>query len=92
MAIEYTNSTATFKESISVEEADGLLEWMIKNPKGKLDLTHCQHLHAANLQVLLVAKMPIVALPDDQGLRTWLNAATEASLTDVKKTTVERSA
>lgn len=88
MTIEYTNSTAIFSDSVSVEEADGLLDWIMKNPKGKVDLTQCQHLHAANLQVLLVAKMPILALPEDHGLRIWFNAATEVSLTEVKKTAV----
>ncbi len=75
MSIEYKKSVATFHEHISVEEAEGLLEWLIKNPKGKINLAACEHLHAANLQVLMAVKPVISAMPNNQDLQMWIEVA-----------------
>ncbi len=75
MAIEYKKSLAVFSDDISVEEAEGLLDWLVKNPKGKLNLTNCTHIHAANLQVLMVIKPVIANEPKDVNLQTWLRVA-----------------
>jgi hypothetical protein len=75
MAILYKKSVAIFDDVVSVEEAEGLLEWMQKMPKGKIDLAACTHLHAANLQVLMAAGKAISVWLQDDGLKTWLLAA-----------------
>ena len=75
MAIQYDKKTATFTDAVSVEEAEGLLAWIQKNPKGKVDFSACTHLHAANLQVLTAARTPVAAWPSDEGLKTWLTSA-----------------
>ena len=75
MAIEYKKTVAVFDENIAVEEAEGLLDWLVKNPKGKLNLTTCTHIHAANLQVLMVVKPTIANEPSDKELQRWLKAA-----------------
>ncbi len=75
MAITYDKKLAVFQEAISIEEADGLMEWLIKTPKSKIDLTQCQHLHAAILQVLMAAKPVISAWPQDENLQAWLASA-----------------
>jgi hypothetical protein len=36
MAIEYKKSLAVFTEFVGVEEAENLLQWLLKNPKGKI--------------------------------------------------------
>lgn len=75
MAIEFKKTTAVFSDFIGVEEAETLLEWLLKNPKGKINLADCTHIHASSLQVLMAAKPAIAAMPKDENLTVWLNAA-----------------
>lgn len=75
MAITYKKNVALFEDVISVEEAESLLEWIQKNPKGKVDFSRCTHLHAADLQVLMAANIAVTAWPHDEELKTWLLAA-----------------
>jgi hypothetical protein len=75
MAIEYKKSQAIFNEFIGVEEAEALLEWLQKNPKGKVNFAECTHIHASSLQVLMAIKPPIAAEPNDADLAVWLNIA-----------------
>lgn len=75
MAIIYQKKVAVFKDTIAVEEADGLLEWLIKNTNPQVNLRDCFHLHAANLQVLMTAKPTITAWPKDANLCVWLKSA-----------------
>lgn len=78
MAIIYKKNLATFDEVVSVEEAEDLLQWCQKNPRAKVDFSHCLHLHAANLQVLMAAGVTVTAWPQDIHLATWLHAALDA--------------
>ncbi len=78
MAILYKKNVAIFDGLVSVEEAEGLLEWKQKMPKGKIDLAACTHLHAANLQVLMAAGAAISAWPQNDDLKTWLRAAIDS--------------
>lgn len=75
MAIEYRKSLAVFDGVISVEEAEGLLEWLQRKPTAKVDLTACDHLHTANLQVLMALRPAVQSWPADAGLRAWLESA-----------------
>jgi hypothetical protein len=75
MAIVYKKTTAVFQDTVTVEEADGLLEWLLKGTKHSVNLAECQFLHCANLQVLMAAKPIIAAWPKDANLRVWLEAA-----------------
>ncbi|MDO8652212.1 MAG: hypothetical protein Q7R66_08490 [Undibacterium sp.] len=75
MAILYKKNIATFEGVVSVEEAEDLLQWSQKNPKGRADFTKCTHIHAADLQVLMAARMSIAAWPQDDNLKTWLKVA-----------------
>lgn len=72
MAIEYKKSLAVFTEFVGVEEAENLLQWLLKNPKGKINLASCEHIHAANLQVLMAIKPLVAAWPADEDLQRWL--------------------
>lgn len=78
MAMTYKKNLALFDDVISVEEAEDLLEWIQKNPKGKADLSRCTHLHAADLQVLMAANIAVAAWPQDDELKTWLLAALDS--------------
>jgi anti-anti-sigma regulatory factor len=75
MAIEYRKNLAVFRGVVSVEEAEGLLEWLQKKRSAKVDLSACTHFHAANLQVLMAARAKISAWPDDVRFAAWLRTA-----------------
>jgi hypothetical protein len=78
MGIEYDKKSARLIDFVSVEDAEGLLDWLQKTPKGKLDLSACTHLHAANLQVLMAAKPTVAVWPNNEELAGWLKNALEA--------------
>lgn len=72
MSITYGDQQASLIDIVTVEDAEGLLEWLQTHPDGKLDLAACTHLHAANMQVLMAAKPIIAAWPTDAELAIWL--------------------
>ena len=75
MPIDYQKKQALFHDIVSVDEAEGLLEWLQNKPAAKIDLGACTHLHPANLQVLMAAKRRIAVWPNDADLRAWLETA-----------------
>ncbi len=79
MTIEFRKNLAVFRDVVTVEEAESLLEWLQKKPAGKVDLAACTHLHAANLQVLMAARAQITVWPRDTALGNWLRSALAGS-------------
>jgi hypothetical protein len=75
MPIEFKKTRAVFRDVVSVEEAEGLLEWLQTRPAAKVDLSACSHLHTANLQVLMTAKTGVSSWPKNAELRAWLEPA-----------------
>jgi hypothetical protein len=75
MPIEFKKNRAIFRDEASVEEAEGLLEWLQTRPSAKADLSACRHIHTANLQVLMAAKTAISSWPRNAELRAWLEPA-----------------
>jgi hypothetical protein len=75
MPIEFKKNRAIFRDEVSVEEAEGLLEWLQTRPSAKADLSELSHLHTANLQVLIAAKTAILSWPKNDELRAWLEPA-----------------
>lgn len=75
MAIFYMKNKALFSDEAGPDEAEALLEWLNKHPKGKIDMAYCTHLHPANLQVMMAAKCAISVRPSDQGLAAWIDSA-----------------
>lgn len=72
MPIRLMKTRAAFEGVVTVEEADALLAWVNENPRRRIDLSRCTHVHPASLQVLLAARAPIAALPADPDLAAWL--------------------
>jgi hypothetical protein len=72
MPIEFQKKSAVFRDIVGVDEAEGLLEWLQKKPKARVDLAACTHLHPANLQVLMAARANVSRWPEDDSLRLWL--------------------
>ena len=75
MGLELKKNRATLTDFVTVEDAEGLLAWLQSHPKGTLDLSRCEHLHAANLQVLMAAHPTIAIWPLDASLANWLRQA-----------------
>ena len=76
MPIKYQKNHAIFSDIATVEEAEGLLEWLQNKPAAKkIELAACTHMHPANLQVLMATKSSIASWPDDANLRAWLESA-----------------
>jgi hypothetical protein len=75
MAITFKKDRAIFTDMAGGEEAESLLEWLQKYPKGKIDLSECTHMQPANLQVLMAAKRPLHARPKDRLLAAWIDTA-----------------
>jgi hypothetical protein len=75
MPIEFSKTQARITGTLTVEEAEGLFEWLQKHPRGKLDLSACDHVHCANLQLLMAAQPVITAMPTHAHLAAWLEAA-----------------
>lgn len=74
MAIDYQDTQATFKEVVSIQEVDALMEWLLAHPDATIDLQDCQHLHLAALQALTFAKRPITAWPTEETLTLWIKS------------------
>ena len=77
MPVSYKKNLVQLSGVVSVEDAEGLLEWLLKKPAAKVDLAGCTHLHPANLQVLMAAGCSIGALPRESGLAAWVASALE---------------
>lgn len=58
---------------ISIEEAEVLAEWLRVTPDALLDLTACEALHSAVLQVLLAARPSCTAPPTEPVLASLLS-------------------
>ena len=54
-----------FEGIVAIEETDQLLEALKEQPGLIADLSACEHLHTAPLQILKLLKIPIAALPDN---------------------------
>lgn len=75
MPVEYKTRVAHLIDSVSVEEAQELFEWLESTPASSINFKRCTHVHTAVLQTLMFAKPKITALPSDETLLSWLCAA-----------------
>lgn len=72
MAIVYSDNEATLNDVVSIQEVDGLLEWLLANPDASINLSSCVHLHLAALQTLASAHRSVTAWPENDDLRSWI--------------------
>lgn len=63
MSIVFREQRARLEGHCGVEEAESLHAWMLEQTAPEVDLSACEHLHTAVLQVLLVARPSLVVLP-----------------------------
>jgi hypothetical protein len=71
MGIRYLKKHAALEGVVTVEDAEGLLQWLRMQGRPAVHLGRCEHLHGAALQVLLALQPRIVAPASDP----WLAAA-----------------
>lgn len=71
MSVRYLKKHAALGGVVTVEDAEGLMQWLRAQAKPAVHLGRCEHLHAAALQVLLALRPRVVAPPADP----WLAAA-----------------
>jgi hypothetical protein len=76
MAIRYLKKHAALEDIVTVEDAETLLDWLKKQPKPAVNLSKCQHMHAAVLQVLLMTRPAINGAINDRQLEQVLQPAT----------------
>jgi hypothetical protein len=75
MTVRYLKKHAALEGVVTVEEAEGLLQWLRQQTRPAVHLGKCSHLHGAALQVLLALQPRVVAAPADR----WLSAALGAA-------------
>jgi hypothetical protein len=75
MAMEFKKKLAILSDTVGVEDAEKLLEWLQSKPAARVDLSGCTHIHPANIQVLLAAGSTVSAWPADAELTRWLKTA-----------------
>lgn len=62
----------TLEGSCGVEDAEPLLQMLIATPRGPIDWTSCDHIHAAVVQVLLFANPAILGPCGDRWAEKWI--------------------
>jgi len=72
MPINYKKTVAIVDGLCDIEEAETLLEWLLENPKGKLNLKQLDHPHTAVLQVMIALQPTVSAWPEDELTAAWL--------------------
>ena len=63
MPITYQKKRTVLSGVCTVEEADTLLAWLLKNPSREVDVTQAEHLHMAVVQALLSQSAPVTGQP-----------------------------
>ena len=77
MPIRYTDNspaTAIFEGNCAPEEADALLEWLRRTPAPAADLRAVGEPHTALVQLLLAARVQMIAPPNDPVFAACLDA------------------
>lgn len=75
MTIEFDSTRARLLQTVGVDDAEQLLEWLQRTPGASVDFELCTHLHPANLQVLMAGATPVCTWPQDPLLAAWLQSA-----------------
>jgi hypothetical protein len=65
MPTDLSTTTADLSGNCTVEEAEVVFDWLIKNPKCELNLDGVDHLHASILQTIMATNRQITKGPAD---------------------------
>lgn len=80
MALQFDDQVATLAGTVTVEEAETLSNWLkaqqdAERGQPAVNLSDCEHVHAAVLQTLLALKPALVGTPANAYLKEVLSAA-----------------
>lgn len=73
MPLTIEGASARLSAHVTIEEAEALAEWLRATPDAVVDLSACEALHSAVLQVLLVGLPRCAAPPSDPLLAALLS-------------------
>jgi hypothetical protein len=74
MSIEIASDCIHLAGVVVVEEAESLAAHLKEHPQSAVNLSACESMHSAVLQVLLALKPQLVGLPSDPWLRSLLQS------------------
>ena len=77
MTIEFSDGALVCAGTLPVDDAEYLLQIVAERPGVPADLSACEHVHSACLQVLMAARVAVRAWPQASALAAWLRAALE---------------
>ncbi len=75
MAIHYLETHAALEGLVSAEDAEALQHWLQAQAAPAVDLSACEDVHAAALQVLLALQPTLQAPPGNRWLAQALTTA-----------------
>ena len=80
MALQFDDQVATLAGTVTVEEAETLSNWLkaqvaLEGGMPAVNLSDCEHVHAAVLQTLLALKPALAGEPANPYLKQVLSAA-----------------
>jgi hypothetical protein len=90
MSIIYQDNIAILNNHCDIGEAEELLEWLIKNPGAAVDFSCCEHIHATILYILIATKPNILAYPNDEGFKLWLENVPFKTKEEIQKSELKK--
>ncbi len=72
MPLVFEGPRVRFEDVCTVEDAMPLIEHLRNTDAVEVDLADCAYLHTALLQLLLIARPRILAMPTDPFLGRWI--------------------
>jgi hypothetical protein len=79
MTIESKDGVLHCAGTLAVDDAEKLLPLALEAENPGADLSACEHVHSACLQVLMAARVRVSAWPAEPVLAAWLRAAIQQS-------------
>lgn len=74
MTMAIQDGTLACAGALTVEDAEALLQ-QVQAGVTAIDLAGCEQIHAACLQVLMAARLPVAGWPTNNELARWVRAA-----------------
>lgn len=85
MTVQVRGKLLKLIDSCPVEDAETVHEKLLEKPELSLDLSQCQHMHSAVLQVLLLQPRPIRRAAEDVFLKQWIQPLLQRALDTVDR-------
>lgn len=73
MPINYSKRSVRLHGVITVDDAEEVHAWLRENPRARMNMTQCTHMHTAVLQVLISVRPEISAWPEAEDIRDFLH-------------------